>query len=176
MKKLLLLLTVCLIAFSGCKKDEEDENKTPNFFQVKINYTTDDVGPKGTIVVFDIRKTHPKENKIFGGMDFYYMEDVNGDKILPIYQKKFEPSKNSTTGVFNNYSIISVYWYELSTAFYGAQSPGTFLVGIYLKDAPFSHTYKVVDWTEDFKILKTFSLTEDENTFVEWTEAQEPYK
>lgn len=117
MKRYVLFVVIALL---GCSKSEEPENKL-NWVKAEISFDQPDVngkGPEGKLFLFSLNGKHPKELKPYvvstSTTSICYIKDVNNEEIFSNYQRSFTSYKNSSTGLYENKSIITVYSYEIS--------------------------------------------------------------
>ncbi len=71
-----------LLVFSGCSKDDDDENKPMSSIRVKIHYDSEGESPEGQFMIFDLENNNiqnfePHYRDAIG----YYLIDTNGELV-----------------------------------------------------------------------------------------------
>ena len=74
-----------LLVFSGCSKDDNDDDKRMSYIHVKAHYDSEGESPEGELLIFDlennsIQNFEPHYRDAIG----YYLIDTNRELVFPI--------------------------------------------------------------------------------------------
>ena len=155
-----------LLVFSGCSKDDDDENKPMSSIRVKIHYDSEGESPEGQFMIFDLENNNiqnfePHYRDAIG----YYLIDTNRELVFPILDDELSSYES-------NESLGTVYYEDLPSRLLAKESCKVLLI-IQLTNKPYSYTCKIIEWKKDIEnkleLEKTFKRNpEKEHEYEVW--------
>ena len=142
MKKILFLMAaIACLAFVGCSDDDGEKEKSMDFIQIFL--TSDEKqAPEAMAALFYLPGNRDIDGCPFvtwgGDRMIAAKQKGSSDYIYPVSDKYGE--EFSAT---NDYSVNSIYWYDLSSAFYGKpEAGGTYVVFVQMLEGSKAKAYK----------------------------------
>ena len=145
-----------LLVFSGCSKDDNDDDKRMSYIHVKAHYDSEGESPEGELLIFDLE---PHYRDAIG----YYLIDTNRELVFPILDDELSSYES-------NESLGTVYYEDLPSRLLAKESCKVLLI-IQLTNKPYSYTCKIIEWKKYFE-----NRLELEKTFKRNPEKEEEYE
>ncbi|MEL7586812.1 MAG: hypothetical protein AAGU19_08860 [Prolixibacteraceae bacterium] len=165
-KNLFFILSLCI--FIACSKGEEDEEDLPNYIKITAKYDTDIKGPKGRIMVFELKENHIIEQRFsYGYLNddddlTFWMYDVNNELVFPFLNKELNPNKDSNTGLYVNQSTYFIGSDDLPYSVRDDEAREILILIAVSNTNNNVYTYKVLSWgRENLELTKIFKSSDN---------------